>query len=236
MQRNIENSIGTHSYNSSTYDAFNAFIFSTDRKILNKLLYRYELFNRVGDLNGDIVECGVFKGSGLMIWAKLLQLMSPYSNKKVIGFDWFGDDFVQKLDLESKTAMEEVFNRCHIEPNGINSINKDDIAKKLVDGGINRDKFELIEGDIIVTSKNYVTLNPGFRISLLYMDLDLEEPTLETLNNLWPRVVTGGIVVFDEYSYGRWSESNAVDEFVRQHKLVLYTTYIETPSAYIVKN
>ena len=49
----------------------------------------------------------------------------------------------------------------------------------------------------------YTMSRPGFRISLLYMDLDVEEPTLKALEALWPRVCKGGVVIFDEYAISR---------------------------------
>jgi len=43
------------------YDLFNKFIFSNDIHLLGKLIYRFEFFNKIKDLTGDIVEIGVFK-------------------------------------------------------------------------------------------------------------------------------------------------------------------------------
>jgi hypothetical protein len=54
-----------------------------------KLWARYELFQRVVDLPGDIVECGVLNGGGVLYWARLLQVFNPLSQRKVIGFDTF---------------------------------------------------------------------------------------------------------------------------------------------------
>ena len=49
----------------------------------------------------------------------------------------------------------------------------------------------------------YSESRPGFRISFLHMDLDVEEPTLKALEALWPKVCRGGVVVFDEYAISR---------------------------------
>jgi hypothetical protein len=49
----------------SVFDAFNKFIFSKDIKVIGKLLHRFRFFEMVKDLPGDIVEVGVFKGSGV---------------------------------------------------------------------------------------------------------------------------------------------------------------------------
>ena len=83
----------------------------------------------------------------------------------------------------------------------------------------------------------YIKENPGLRISLLYCDMDIEKPTFEALNYFYDRVVRGGIIVFDEYACNKWSESNAVDAFLKLHpELELKSiTWSRTPTAYIIK-
>lgn len=220
--------------NQSLYDSFNNFIFSDDRNIFNKLIARYNIYTETKHLSGDIVECGVFKGSGLLTWLKLISMYEPNSIKKVIGFDFFNPSFVDELDSDiDRTTMKQVFDRC-------SNLDKDDVSlegirNKIINAGFSESKFDLIQGDITLTSKKIVDERPGFRISVLYMDLDLDEPTYNTLVNLWDRVVPGGRIVFDEYGYHSWSESNAVDRFVKEHNLTLHSTFIQAPTAYIIK-
>lgn len=220
--------------NQSIYDSFNNFIFSNDRNIFNKLCSRFYFYNKTEHLLGDIVECGVFKGSGLFSWLKMLDMNEPNSIKKVIGFDFFDPNFVDDiLDKTDKETMQQVFTRC--SNLDINEVSLSGIHSKLDAAGIKKNKYELVAGDISQTTKKFIEDRPGFRISILYMDLDLDEPTYNTLNNLWDRVVDGGIVVFDEHAYHKWSESNAVDRFVREKKLSVHRTNIQTPTAYIIK-
>lgn len=231
---NLYNSnIDIHS-NQNIYDSFNNFIFSKDRNIFNKLNSRFYFYNKTEHLLGDIVECGVFKGSGLFSWIKMLDMNEPNSIKKVIGFDFFDPNFVNDiLNKTDKETMKQVFDRC--SDLDIDEVSLSGIKSKLDAAGFKESKYELVAGDIIKTTKKFVDERPGFRISILYMDLDLEEPTYNTLNNLWDRVVVGGIVVFDEHAYHSWSESNAVDRFVKEKNLKIYRTNIQTPTAYIIK-
>jgi len=232
---NLYNSnIDIHS-NQNIYDSFNNFIFSKDRNIFNKLYSRFYFYNKTEHLLGDIVECGVFKGSGLFSWIKMLDMNEPNSIKKVIGFDFFDPNFVNDISNKTdKETMKQVFARC--SNLNINEVSFSGIESKLDSAGFKKSKYELVAGDISQTTKKFVDERPGFRISILYMDLDLDEPTYNTLNNLWDRVVTGGIVVFDEYTYHSWSESNAVDRFVKEKNLKIYRTNIQTPTAYIIKS
>ena len=55
----------------SLFDSFNSFILSEDRRVFSKLISRALLYNEVKDIPGDIVECGVFKGTGLYTFLKL---------------------------------------------------------------------------------------------------------------------------------------------------------------------
>ena len=227
-------------YNSSSkvdnqhiYDAYNGLLFSSDRNVLYKMLKRAEMFNAVKNLPGDIVECGVFKGAGMALWLKLMELDAPHSIRKAIGFDFFGDSFVQDLPAHDKEMMTQVFSRCETSSDntGVQAI-----ATLLQEGcNIKPDKFELVQGDLSITSRTYAEARPGFRIALLYLDVDLEEPTYAALVNLWDRVLPGGRVVFDEYGYHVWSESNAVDRFVAAHNLKLIRTDVKSPTAYIIK-
>ena len=48
-------------------------------------------------------------------------------------------------------------------------------------------------------------------------------------------IVSGGVIVFDEYAYHSWSESNGADDFIKEMGLTLHTTGIKAPTAYIIK-
>ena len=93
---------------------------------------------------------------------------------------------------------------------------KENFISELINNGFSKSEFDLVEGDISYTTKQFSQNNPGFKISLLYMDLDLEIPTYDTLVNLWNNVTKGGIIVFDEYGYHKWSESKGVDRFIEE--------------------
>ena len=69
---------------------YDLFLKETDISRLQKILARYELFRKIIDIPGDICECGVFKGSGLFTWVKLMRLFKPNNNFNVVGFDLFG--------------------------------------------------------------------------------------------------------------------------------------------------
>ena len=47
------------------------------RQHLKRFLALYEIFKLVLPVKGSVVECGVYKGFGLMSWAKLSAMLEP---------------------------------------------------------------------------------------------------------------------------------------------------------------
>lgn len=218
----------------SLFDNFNSFILSDDRRVFNKLISRALLYNEVKNTPGDIVECGVFKGTGMYTFLKLKNILNPNSSKKVIGFDFFNtDELILSIDnKDDKEAMDVLFKERHFSHN---QSFKDSFKSQLIRNGFSESEFDLIEGDVSETTRIFSQSNPGFKISLLYMDLDLEIPTYDTLVNLWDNVTRGGLIVFDEYGYHKWSESKGVDRFIKERNLEIKSLDYACPTAYIKK-
>ena len=218
----------------SLFDSFNSFILSEDRRVFSKLISRALLYNEVKDIPGDIVECGVFKGTGLYTFLKLKGLYNPNSSKKVVGFDFF--DTNQLISSISNKTDKEAMDVLFKERNFTHETSfKEYLSTKLIQDGFLNTDFELVNGDLSITSKEYSENNPGFKISLMYMDVDLEEPTYNALNNLWDNVTKGGIIVFDEYGYNKWSESKGVDRFIEEKNIEIKSLNYMCPTAYIKK-
>jgi len=213
------------------YDTYNSLMFTDDIRVFQKMTKKIELYLKTQYLIGDIVEFGVFKGASMSLWLKLRDMYEHHSITKVIGFDFFNPtELLQSLEPDNKSIMSKVMERVDNNELTIDSVNdKLKIFKE--------QNYILIKGDAAIKSKEFKELNPGFRIKLLYMDLDLGKPTLEVLKNLWNNVVIGGVVIFDEYAYHIWDESIGVDTFLKsiKNKYKLFKTDIIAPTMYIIK-
>jgi hypothetical protein len=76
-------------------------------------------------------------------------------------------------------------------------------------------KVEVIKGDFMETGKAYLNENPHLVVSLLYLDFDVYEPTVEALKVFLPRIPRGGIVAFDELHCEEWpGETSALEDIV----------------------
>ena len=215
------------------YDAFNSFILSSDTKIFGKLMARCLLLDHVKDVPGDIVECGVFKGTGILTFLKAKRFLCPNSIKKVVGFDFYDtDSLLNSLSGQDKEAMTTLFrDRGFDHREGFVSY----LNGLIEDCGFSDYEFELVKGDVSTTTLEYSRSNPGLRISLLYLDLDVEKPTYDSLSNLWDHVSEGGLIVFDEYAYQKWSEANGADNFFKDKGVRIKTLNFMAPTAYVIK-
>lgn len=218
------------------YQAFNQFIFSDDIKIMGKMLHRYDFFQQTKHLPGDIVEVGVFKGSGVASFSKFLEIFCPNTNKKVIGFDFFDPTEanlnLQKDSKHDQDSMKLVYSRLPSE----NDRTLEAVQSRLDAMNLNP-KYLLVPGDVEQSIPAFTTKSPGFRISLLYIDVDIERPTYFALKHLWDRILPGGIIVFDEYEYHTFTESCGVEKFLKENDLPyeVVSTQWMAPTAFLVK-
>lgn len=198
------------------WDNYNKLIISDDLGRIRKMLSRYELFKKTISVPGDIVECGVFKGVGLFLWLKFLKIYLPNSNKRVIGFDMFSHFPKNIEDYEKKTAKKYVADSMFKGTSVKNLL-------KMASTFIEKDRLELIKGDITNTANSYVKKNKGFKVSLLHLDLDTYNGTKKSLEAFYPKMSKGGLIILDEYGARGWGETDAVDEFLKDKKLEINT-------------
>lgn len=204
------------------------------RQDLTTFLSRYELFKKVLDVQGSIVECGVLMGGGLMTYAKLSSIFEPVNyQRKIIGFDTFaGFASISKKDAGSDSSF--------LYKGGLKADFFDDLKKAVELYDSNRflnhiPKVELIKGDAVKTIPKYLKDNPQTVVSLLYLDFDLYEPTKVSLANFLPRMPKGAIIAFDELnSKGFTGETIAAIEAVDIRKLRLRRFNFATSLSYAI--
>ncbi|MFC1584219.1 TylF/MycF/NovP-related O-methyltransferase [Fibrobacterota bacterium] len=208
------------------------------RRDMPRLLAHYELFRMVENLPGSIVELGVFLGAGLFTFAKLLETFVPGDrSRKVYGFDNFKGypDFTEKdgqaLPWVKKLIGNKKSKLSYIE-DMVRLHNNDNLIP-----GVERVK--IIPGDIKDTVPEFVKSSLGMRISLLYFDVNIYEPTKVGLEFLYPLVIPGGVVAFNAYGAPPWEgEANAIEEYfsnLGRQPVMNKFSFSTHPSAYFIK-
>jgi hypothetical protein len=179
------------------------FAVNTHRRHLARFLARYELLKKILDIEGSIIECGVFNGQGVFTWAKLSSIFEPYALKrKIIGFDTFeGFPHINEKDITpiNKIQIDDFNPEINIEKQ-MEYVNKYDEERYLNQFK----KIELIKGDAIKTIPEYMKNNEHIIVSLLFLDFDLYEPTKIALETFTDRMFKGSIIAFDQINNEGW--------------------------------
>lgn len=169
---------------------------------------------------GSIVECGVWRGGAICFAKKYLNIMNE--NRNVYAFDSFeglpepNDNYDFLID--DKTLAKNICGtKDDINNNCLASIN--DFYETVELCNIQRDDIIIKKGWFKDTCKNF-----NEQIAILRFDGDWYESTMDVLNNLYDKVVNGGVIIFDDYNY--WNGNKiAVDEFMKdkEHKKFNFT-------------
>ncbi|MGD9901854.1 MAG: TylF/MycF/NovP-related O-methyltransferase [Vicinamibacterales bacterium] len=209
------------------FDHENGFYLSCDVTRLSKILAQYELFKATLDVPGAIVECGVFKGASLARFAMMRDLFSQTYSKRLIGFDTFGP-FPDTRFVADRGPRERFVADAGGESIAVDQL-MDVLKRKHCDRFV-----ELVAGDIRQTVPAYLAEHPELKISILNLDTDVYEPAVTILEQLYPRIETGGVLILDDYGVFP-GETQAVDEyFAGRRPRIRKFPFCMTP-CYVVK-
>jgi hypothetical protein len=172
------------------------------RQRLKRFLAMYEVFKLAMPVKGSVVECGVFRGFGLMTWAKLSAMLEPENlTRRIYGFDTFeGFPSVGEQDRSPFTDAK---------PGDLCSNSYDELTELIRE--YDRDRFlghiskvELIRGNMTRTIPEFAATHPHLLVSLLFLDADMYEATKVALETFLPRMPRGAVLAFDELDNPLW--------------------------------
>jgi hypothetical protein len=205
------------------------------REQLSYYIAKIELIKKILNVKGSVIECGVFKGSSLLLMAKLFSIFEPYGiHRKIIGFDTF-TGFPSSSDIDKKNQKDKKKYR----KNYLGNVNLKNIENSIklfnkhrLNGHIS--KINLVKGDAIKTIPKFIDENSQTLISLLYLDFDLYEPTKIALKYFLPRMSKGSIIAFDQLNQKRWKgETVALLKSINLNKHKLKQFNFEPNISYI---
>lgn len=172
------------------------------RQHLKRFLSLYEIFKLALPVKGSIVECGVYKGFGLMSWAKLSAILEPENlTRRIYGFDTFAGF----RDVHSKDRSVS----ASPQPGDLAADSYQELKALIVEHDRDRflghlSKVELVAGDARDTIPAFIDTNPHLLVSLLFLDFDLYEATSAALEHFLPRMPKGAVIAFDELDNPIW--------------------------------
>lgn len=155
-------------------------------------------------IDGDLVECGVWRGGSAMLMAYTLIQLGD-SRREILLYDTFaGMTAPSPRDGLIFASWSQLAHRR--EHPVVAYASRQEVERHLATTGF--DRFRLIEGPVEATLPS----EAPEKIAVLRLDTDWYESTKHELETLWPRLELGGVLLIDDY--GHWEGARAaVDEF-----------------------
>ena len=191
------------------------------------------LFKR-NRIEGDVVECGVFKGANCRFICDYLKSIN-YENINIFLYDTFeGMPCASSNDINIFTKKNYNFYLKKMQKNNeVDNFYKyeniENVKKLLFQTNYNKNKIHFIKGLVEETIPKTI---PN-KISLLILDTDYYDSTKHELQHLYPLVEKGGIIIIDDY--GTWSGvKKAVDEYF--DNLNDFKSFIDHKTIFLIKS
>ena len=153
---------------------------------INKSFYLCKYFIFAKDLKGDFLECGVLKG----FCSYLLRSLEDQLFKDTINNYFLIDSFEGLSDFldEDKSLNPDIIQN-----------KKGDLKANIEDVKVLFNQFKnvnIIKGWI---PKVFESLDEKNKYKFVHIDVDLYQPTFDSLNYIYDKIVEGGILITDDY-------------------------------------
>lgn len=188
---------------------------------IGRYLALYEAYKMALPYAGHIAEAGMYLGTGSILFAKLTRLFEPESLTLVLGFDWFkgAQGRGEEEHLVSPGAYAESVERVR---ELINIQGLDDVIR-------------INNLDLANDLPKYFSDHPSLQFKLVFLDCGYLDVVRAGINNFWPRLTPGGILLFDNFNHETApGETQAVRELL-PHEPIRTFPFAFQPTAYIVK-
>jgi O-methyltransferase len=159
----------------------------------------YSLLGQAKHVDGDVWECGVYKGGTAAMMAAILKDSCP--SKRLYLFDTF--EGMPETDVKRDRHKAGDFSDTSLDA-VVSYIGHRDIC--IVRKGFIPETFAGLESS---------------QIAFAHIDVDIYRSILDCLQFIWPKLSCGGFVVFDDYGFPSCPGARAaVDEFFLEEACV----------------
>ena len=178
------------------------------------------------NIEGAIVECGVGNGNFEYRWIHVL--MKKNTIRDIYMYDTFrGLTQPSEHDYTCKDAKlyqmtnDDVYNtwKTNILDNKTNNwcyTSLETVQKRLHSTGYPTHNLLYVVGDVMETLQDKTNIPE--KIAILRLDTDWYESTKFELEQMYDNVVTGGVIIFDDYYH--WDgQRRAVDDFFSKRNI-----------------
>ena len=176
---------------------------------------RYIVANNIP---GDIVECGVWRGGSSMAAALALKELGDESRELYLYDTYEGMIAPTEEDIDvAGQRADRKFTQSQISDDSSEWCRSpiDDVRSNLESTGYPPGKVHFIKGKVQDTIPGTMPAGP---VAILRLDTDWYESTRHEMQHLYPRLVSSGVLILDDYGYWQGARK-AVDEYFAAHDI-----------------
>jgi O-methyltransferase len=166
------------------------------------------------DLDGDFSETGVWRGGSCMLIAETLLALSS-SSRRIFLFDTFTGhpppDADKDVDIWGNRAIDEWQRMTRDGNHGWGYVSLEEVQANLALTGYPTNNLVFVKGMVEETARYVPSMD---KLALLRLDTDWHDSTRASLEYLYPRLVSGGVLVVDDYGHYQ-GQRMAVDAYLK---------------------
>lgn len=168
-------------------------------------------------IEGDIVECGVWKGGSMLAIAEVL-MQNKNQQRHLHLYDTFegmsepSEDDVNRYNDSAESLLQSDTNKDRNLVWAFSGL--DEVKQTMALSTYPNENIHYIKGKVEDTIPQQI---PD-KIALLRLDTDWYESTKHELIHLFPRLVQGGVLIIDDYGFWKGARK-AVDEYFAENKI-----------------
>jgi hypothetical protein len=180
----------------------------TQNQISMVMLFEFDMVlnhsEAIDAVEGDIVECGVWRGGFSIFLAHL------FPDRAI----WVCDSYEGFQPLEE--ARFEYYKEERHVPSYVMAASLEEVQENFKTYGLDgQDRIKYLKGFV----KDTLPTAPIEKIALLRLDVDGYSPTMEILEELYDKVQPGGYIIFDDLCL--YESKDAVYDFLQNRNLPL---------------
>jgi predicted O-methyltransferase YrrM len=182
-------------------------------------------------IEGDIVECGVWRGGSSMAMALALMARGDTSRHLYL-YDTF-EGMSEPTEADRSVSGESARAQLDRTARGRGvwcEAGLDDVQQNLRSTGYPMERVHFVQGKV----EDSIPATLPARIALLRLDTDWYESTRHELRHLYPLLAPQGILIIDDY--GHWQGARqAVDEYFADAKPPVFLHRVDYTARLVVK-
>jgi O-methyltransferase len=174
-------------------------------------------------IQGDVVECGVWRGGSSMIMATKMLEMSDL--RQLYMYDTF-DGMSEPTDDDLQHDGQVAENMLETSDKEVDQIwcfsTIDEVKANMQKTNYPSDKITFVQGKVEDTIPGVLPK----KIALLRLDTDWYESTKHEMEHLFPLLEKGGVLIIDDY--GHWQGARkAIDEYIAANNIQILLNRID---------